>query len=132
MSFLIHPRLEEDTILLGELDLCEVRLIPDSDNPWIVLVPKREDIREIHELTDVEQGTLIYEISKISQVLSELFSPEKINVGALGNMVPQLHIHIICRFIEDRAWPNAIWGTQCGEDQEKIDDIIDKISNQLW
>lgn len=132
MSFIIHPRLEEDTILLGELDLCEVRLMPDSSNPWVVLVPKRADIKEIHELTDGEQGTLIYEISTISSKLTELFAPDKINVGALGNMVPQLHIHIICRYQNDRAWPNAIWGTPCGDDLGRIDDIIDMISNSLW
>ena len=132
MSFIIDPTLEQDTILLGELDLCEVRLLPDSFNPWVVLVPKRADIVEIFQLTDMEQGTLMAEIVKVSEKISDLFSPDKINVGALGNMVPQLHIHIICRFKEDRAWPRAIWGTPNGEDQGIIDDYIDQISEALW
>lgn len=132
MSFSIDPVLERDTILIGELDLCEVRLLPDSDNPWIVLVPKRAEIKEIYQLKEEEQGTLMGEIVKISETMAELFSPDKMNVGALGNMVPQLHIHIICRFKEDRAWPGAIWGTPCGEDQAKIDDTIDRISVALW
>ncbi|MCK5882489.1 MAG: HIT domain-containing protein [Bacteriovoracaceae bacterium] len=132
MSFIVDPVLKKDTHLLGELDLCEVRLLPDSSNPWLILIPKCSDIKEIFQLTAQEQGTLMAEIVKVSEMMSSLFSPDKINIGALGNMVPQLHIHIICRFKEDRAWPGSIWGTPCGEEQGAIDDYIDQISKKLW
>ncbi len=129
--FTLHPQLEKDTDLIGDLNLCQVRLLPDSQNPWVVLIPKRKDIKEIFELSKDDQRSLITEISLLSKELFLEFSADKINTGALGNMVPQLHIHIICRYKNDRAWPGSIWGSECGKDQEKIKSIAKSVLKVL-
>jgi diadenosine tetraphosphate (Ap4A) HIT family hydrolase len=79
--------------------------------PWFILVPERDGITEIDELSEDDRIVLIKEIASASQVIRRLYRPDKINVGALGNVVQQLHVHIIGRFVNDRAWPGAIWGT---------------------
>lgn len=130
-EFELHPTLQKDLIDLGDLELCKLMVLPDSDNPWVVLVPIRENIKELHHLSKPDQQLLLKEIDLVSQVLESKFKPDKINIGALGNMVPQLHIHIICRYQNDRAWPGAIWGTKTGEDEVRIDQIVQSISNEL-
>ncbi|WP_115935507.1 HIT family protein [Aestuariispira insulae] len=110
MSFSLHPRLDADTFLLGDLPLCRALLMNDSRFPWLVLVPRRADIREIHQLPETDQFQLLREITQVSAAMETAFSAEKMNVAALGNMVPQLHIHIIARFEADEAWPGPIWG----------------------
>jgi len=107
---ILHPQLEKDCIVLGQLDLCAVLLMPDANYPWLILVPQRENISEIYQLSDVDQQQLMRESSIASQVLVELFDADKINVAALGNMVPQLHIHHIARYTTDAAWPAPVWG----------------------
>ena len=82
----------------------------DANHPWVILVPQRANIREIHELSDADQVQLIRESSRVSRTMAELFKADKMNVAALGNMVPQLHIHHIARFQNDAAWPNPVWG----------------------
>ena len=121
----IHPTLEKDLKLIGELSLCKVFMMPDSDNAWAVLVPKRlkgDDsyIREAYELDEEDQVKLTRETSMVSKKMSEIFSADKMNVAALGNMVPQLHIHIICRYEGDKAWPGPIWGKKAGTEQNKL------------
>lgn len=108
--FKLHDRLDQDTIELGDFDLCKVLLSNDTNYPWVILVPKKADIREIHELTEEEQQTLTKEISKVSSFVKEEFAADKVNIGALGNLVPQLHIHIVARYEDDVAWPGPIWG----------------------
>lgn len=83
----------------------------DALVPWVILVPRVPEITEIHQLSPPHQNMLIQEITKISLILETHFQPEKINVGALGNLVPQLHVHVIARYKNDRAWPGPIWGT---------------------
>ncbi|MDX2470673.1 MAG: HIT family protein [SAR324 cluster bacterium] len=119
-GFTLDSRLEEGLTYLGELDLCQVRLMPDSECPWVVLIPKRPDVKEIHQLSPNHQQTLMKEIAHYSSLLEGLFTPDKINVGALGNMVPQLHIHIIARYKSDRAWPGPIWGIDGPTDKQFI------------
>lgn len=109
--FILHQRLKEDTIEITRLKLSRVLLMRDSSFPWLILVPERENIREIHELSMEDRAVLIEEISLASQVIERLYMPDKINVGALGNLVPQLHIHVIGRFRTDRGWPGPVWGT---------------------
>jgi diadenosine tetraphosphate (Ap4A) HIT family hydrolase len=106
----LHPQLQADSVPVVMLSLCEVRLQTDANFPWLVLVPQREDAREIHRLSEADQQTLMREISFVSTRFEALTVAEKINVAALGNMVPQLHIHIIARFKGDPAWPGPIWG----------------------
>ena len=109
-DFELHPQLAADTVSICSLRLCEVLLLNDSNFPWLVLVPARTDLRDLHHLSPDDMVTAGREISRASEVLVELFVPDKINVAALGNMVPQLHIHVVARFKDDAAWPNPIWG----------------------
>ena len=108
--FKLHNKLQDDTLEIVSLALSRVLLMNDSSFPWLVLVPAREGIREIHELDIRDRSVLIEEIAVASEVIQALFSPDKINIGALGNLVPQLHVHIIGRFRTDRAWPGPVWG----------------------
>ncbi len=110
--FKLHERLEKDLILVEEMKLSKLMLLPDSENPWFVIVPRVDEVREIHELSQSNQMILLEEINHISRYMMDSFKPNKLNIGSLGNMVPQLHILIICRYECDRAWPGAIWGTK--------------------
>jgi len=109
---ILHPQLTSDCIVLGKFSLCAVLLMPDAHYPWLILVPQRDNIREIHELCEADQQQLMRESCLVSQTLDELFHADKINVAALGNMVPQLHIHHIVRYKHDVSWPAPIWGAK--------------------
>lgn len=110
MTFELHPRLAADTFPVGALPLCRVLLMNDSNWPWCVLVPERSGIREIHALPAEDQRLLMQEISGVSAAMETAFGADKINIGALGNIVPQLHVHVIARFETDPAWPAPVWG----------------------
>ncbi|WP_428355628.1 HIT domain-containing protein [Methyloprofundus sp.] len=110
MSFTLHPNLEKDCIELGKLKLCRVLLMNDRQFPWLILVPERENITEIYQLSPDDQQQLIRESSYIAEQLGTLFQADKMNIAALGNMVPQLHIHHVVRYQTDSAWPAPIWG----------------------
>ena len=111
--FHLHPRLEADTHLIANLTLCQLRLMNDARFPWSVLVPQRSDLVGVHELTPHDQKQLIEESSLVSRLFSRLYQPDRINVGALGNLVPQLHWHVVARHSQDPCWPGPVWG--CGE-----------------
>jgi len=111
MKFKLHHRLQEDTVEIIRIKLSRVLLMNDSSFPWIVLVPEREGVQEVYELSSEERFVLIEEIAAASEIIRQLYSPDKINIGALGNLVPQLHIHVIGRFRADRAWPGPVWGS---------------------
>lgn len=108
--FVLDQRLEDDTLEIRSLKLSKVLLMKDRSFPWLILVPERENIRELYELSAEDRAVLMEEISLASQVIVKLYKPDKINIGALGNVVPQLHIHVIGRFRTDRAWPGPVWG----------------------
>ena len=109
-SFTLHPRLKEDTSLVGDFPLCQLLLMNDAHYPWFILVPRRASIREIFELSQHDQRQLLAESSHLAEVLAKVCDADKINIAALGNMVPQLHIHHIARYQSDPAWPNPVWG----------------------
>ncbi len=109
-GFSLHKQLEADSILLLDLPLCQLRLQNQKATPWLILVPRRADVKEIFDLPAPDRAMLIEEIVQASQALTELYAPDKINVAALGNTVPQLHVHVIARFTQDAAWPNPVWG----------------------
>jgi diadenosine tetraphosphate (Ap4A) HIT family hydrolase len=109
-KFVLDPRLEADTSALGELGLCKVLLMDDARFPWVVLVPKRADLVEIIDLGSADLVRLIEEIATASGVLEAAPSPHKLKVAALGNVVRQLHVHILARFENDAAWPNPVGG----------------------
>ncbi len=115
MTFELHPQLEEDTTLIGEFPLCLVLLHRDDSVPWVILVPKKADLTELHHLPMNEQQQFLIESDLVNRALESLFIPDKLNFGALGNMVPQLHVHHIARFKNDLAWPGPLWGNTKGE-----------------
>jgi diadenosine tetraphosphate (Ap4A) HIT family hydrolase len=108
--FKLHSRLAQDTIPVITLSLCQALLMNDSRFPWLILVPQAPDLREFHNLSSRKQSQLMTEITSAARVLENLYSPEKLNIGALGNIVEQLHIHIIARNQSDEAWPRPVWG----------------------
>lgn len=110
MGFQLDQRLEEDTLHVTELPLCTVRLMNDRRFPWLILVPKKEDVREIFQLEADDRQALLDEACATAALLENLHAAEKMNVAALGNMVPQLHVHVIARQKNDEAWPGPVWG----------------------
>ena len=108
--FELHPRLVRDTLPVGDFGLCRLLLMNDANYPWFILVPRRVGIREIFELELCDQHQLVKESSQLSGVISRVFHADKLNIAALGNMVPQLHVHHIVRYETDQAWPNPVWG----------------------
>lgn len=110
MSFTLHPRLAADTIGLGRLTLCRLLLMNDARWPWFILVPERAGVKEIFELEEKDQVLLHAETMLLSRSVSDSFQADKMNIAALGNVVPQLHVHVIARFECDSAWPAPVWG----------------------
>ena len=109
-NFELHPRLRQDTFSLGRFELCRVLLMNESRYPWLILVPERPAVREIFELSAEDQVRLIQESSLIAGQLHRVFNADKLNVAAIGNLVPQLHLHHVVRFRDDPAWPAPVWG----------------------
>jgi diadenosine tetraphosphate (Ap4A) HIT family hydrolase len=108
--FALDPRLQQDTLPIGDFPLCRLLLSNDSNYPWFILVPRREDISEIFQLGVADQQQLWQESTALAQLLKDAFDADKMNVAALGNVVSQLHMHVIVRKHEDAAWPAPIWG----------------------
>lgn len=112
MAYVLHERLAADTLALGQSGLCDIRLMNDSTWPWVLLIPRRSGIREIYQLSEPDQLILMRESCALGQSLMSVFGGDKLNVAALGNQVPQLHLHHIVRFVGDAAWPGPVWGRQ--------------------
>lgn len=106
----LHPQLAEDTHPLAHWPLCDVQLMDDANHPWLILVPRVENAVELIDLDDTQRQQLMREISDASRALQTAVKPDKLNVAALGNAVPQLHVHVIARFRDDIAWPRPVWG----------------------
>ncbi len=107
---ILHPQLQQDCVVLGRFELSLLLLLNDAQYPWCILVPQRENISEIHHLSSAEQQQLIIESSLLANAMQQSLHADKMNVAALGNVVPQLHIHHIARFKHDIAWPKPVWG----------------------
>jgi diadenosine tetraphosphate (Ap4A) HIT family hydrolase len=110
MVFELDERLATDTMPVLSLGLCALMLMNDCRWPWLILVPKRASMREIFELTPLDQAMLTFETSLVSETFAKLTGCQKLNVGALGNVVPQLHVHVVARNIDDPNWPRPVWG----------------------
>ena len=106
----LHPQLADDTHPVAHFALCDLQLMDDANHPWLILVPRVENAVEWTDLDELQQAELTREISRACRVLQAVFQPHKLNVAALGNVVPQLHVHVIARFREDIAWPRPVWG----------------------
>ena len=109
-DFALHPQLAADTAEIARWDLCRVLLMNDSSYPWLILVPQRPGLRDVHDLVGGDLAAATAETVRASRLLASLYQPTKMNVAALGNQVPQLHIHVIARFTDDPAWPKPVWG----------------------
>ena len=108
----INKNLLKDSYFIKDLELCSVRLIDNSKFPWIILVPNRKNITDITELKSKDQMLLMKEIVKCSNLMKKIFKAKKLNVEKIGNIVPQLHIHIIARSTKDKTWPLSVWVTK--------------------
>lgn len=108
--FRLHPQLEQDCEQLGRFALCRLLLMRDANYPWCILVPEREGVGEIYQLSEEDQLQLARESVLLARTMATLFAADKMNVAALGNVVPQLHIHHIARRRDDPAWPAPVWG----------------------
>lgn len=131
--FILHERLQADTVLVTDWPLCRVLLLNDSTYPWLVLVPRRHGVSELHELDHDDLQTAIEEITKASRRLQNHTRAHKMNVAALGNVVPQLHIHVIARFEGDAAWPRPVWGAVPTKPYEpaELEAIVTKLRKAL-
>lgn len=108
--FELHPQLAADTHPVAALALCDLRLMDDANYPWLILVPRLANTSELIDLDPNQRHALTGEIDRTGRILRDAFRPDKLNVAALGNIVPQLHVHVIARFHDDPAWPAPVWG----------------------
>lgn len=110
MVFALDQRLQQDTLVIGDFPLCRLLLSNDSNYPWFILVPRINGISEVFQLDVADQQTLWQETTALAQWLSAGLAADKMNIGALGNVVSQLHVHVIVRTRDDAAWPAPVWG----------------------
>ena len=108
-DFKLHQQLRAESMRVGQLDLCELRLVNDSRFHWCLLIPRIPNLTELHDLPTAHRLTLFEEVEQLSQYFLDHTDAEKVNVAALGNQVPQLHLHVIGRHANDVAWPNSVW-----------------------
>lgn len=131
--FTLDTQLQKDTIAIASLPLCELLLMNDANYPWLILVPRRADVRELIELSAEDQLQFMQESNAVARLLQTQFSAEKLNIAALGNVVAQLHIHHIARFKSDAVWPKPVWGAMPAvayADQE-LAEVIELIYSSL-
>jgi diadenosine tetraphosphate (Ap4A) HIT family hydrolase len=130
----LHPQLESDTTAVGELPLSRLLLANDANYPWLLLVPRRAGASEIIDLADAEQIALATEIARVSRALKAATPCDKLNVAALGNVVPQLHVHVIARRRGDPAWPKPVWGAVPARDYEPAERerLVAALRRELW
>lgn len=108
--FVLDSRLAQDTLVMGDFPLCQLRLMNDANYPWFILVPRREEVSEVFQLDAADQHELWQEAASLAEVLKDTFGADKMNVATLGNVVSQLHVHVIARRRNDAAWPAPVWG----------------------
>lgn len=132
--FNLNAQLQADTISIGSMELCEVLLAKDANYPWLILVPKREGMTEIYQLSDAEQLLLMQETSFVARQMETHFLAHKMNIAALGNVVSQLHIHVVARFDNDAAWPAPIWGAVAakGYEADELDATVNSVRALLY
>lgn len=131
--FVLDTRLHEDTWLIGDFPLCRLLLSNDSNYPWFILVPRREGISELFQLDDRDQQLMWSETTDLAGLLKGLFGADKMNVATLGNVVSQLHMHVIVRYQTDAAWPGPVWGKHSAKPytQAEVDVIRGKLKSVL-
>jgi diadenosine tetraphosphate (Ap4A) HIT family hydrolase len=132
-SWTLHPQLENDTAPIGDLPLSQVRVMHDANYPWLILVPRRAGASEIIDLDPADRVQLMTEIGDASRVLKSVTQCDKLNVAAIGNVVPQLHVHIVARRHRDAVWPRPVWGVAPPRAYEPaaLNALIDTIRHEL-
>lgn len=131
--FALHARLAADTVAVTDWPLCRVLLMNDATYPWLILVPRRPDIVELIDMAAADRQQLMDEICRASEALRAEYQPKKINVATLGNVVPQLHVHVLARFEQDPAWPKPVWGVVPAQPYEPaaLDAILTRLRARL-
>lgn len=131
--FVLDPRLAADTLTLGDFPLCRLLLMNDSQYPWFILVPRRPDVSEVFQLDADDQRQLWQESTALAETLKDLFAADKLNLATLGNVVAQLHMHVIVRRRTDPAWPAPVWGRHPAQAYEaaQIAQVRDKLRMAL-
>jgi diadenosine tetraphosphate (Ap4A) HIT family hydrolase len=130
--FQINQRLQDDSIIIGRFDLCQLLLMNDSQYPWFILVPEVANIYEVYQLSKSERSQLSEESNELSKILAEGYKADKMNIAAIGNIVPQLHIHHIVRYQTDLAWPAPVWGKFAAVNYSKAQ-LLDTVNRvQEW
>lgn len=131
-EFVIDPSLSSGSDMICELSLSSLALSSNALFPWVILVPRKNDLREIIDLSEEDRMVLMREISLVSHVMQDVFKPDKLNVASLGNIVPQLHVHIIARYKNDAAWPDSVFGKVGLEYKEEVRlELIKQIRNTI-
>lgn len=128
-EFKLDTRLETSSVFIADLKLCHVRLSTNGAFPWIMLMPRVPDIVEILDLSGEDQDRLWDEILFASNIMKKIYKPKKLNVANLGNVVPQLHVHVVARYEEDKAWPGPIWNSGVKEEYDAAE--LEKMIKQL-
>jgi diadenosine tetraphosphate (Ap4A) HIT family hydrolase len=130
----LHPQIERDTRPLGDLPLSRLLVINDANYPWLLLVPRRPDLVELIDLDEVARAQLMTEIAIVARALKEVTQCDKLNIAALGNAVPQLHVHLIARRKGDAAWPKPVWGVApaLAHDEHELAGFLDALKARIW
>lgn len=127
--FDLDPKLQKDTLPVVDLGLCRLLLMNDARWPWTILVPKRDGLREFHDLSPLDQAMLTFETAMVSRALKDATAADKINVGALGNVVSMFHQHVVARFEGDANWPGPVWGF--GQAEPYAPDEAERLASAL-
>lgn len=131
-NFRINNILERDSVFIKKLDLCQLRLLNNKNFPWVILVPEIDNISEITDLNSEQYGLLCAEIMLVSRIIKTQLSPDKLNIATIGNVVRQMHIHIVARYENDPLFPNTVWGSQPSPYEEiECNKIVKQIKNAL-
>lgn len=130
----LHPQLARDTINIGDLPLSRVLVINDANYPWLLLVPRRPQVNEITDLDEVEQAQLMTELTRVARALKVVTDCTKLNIAVLGNVMPQLHVHVIARQEGDAAWPRPVWGVvpAVPYDKAALEPFVSALRRKIW
>jgi len=130
---ILHPQLKKDCVFIGRFSLSLLLLMNDKQYPWFILVPARQGITEIFQLSASDRTTLVEESSLLAGILAQFYTADKMNIAAIGNVVPQLHLHHVVRYKNDPTWPAPVWGKLAAipYTREEIDEIRDNIGKLL-
>lgn len=124
-GFFLHTQLAQDTFFVKDLKLSKLLLMNDARFPWVILVPRHENVRDLIDLLPAHQRILLHEINRVSTFMKHYFNAEKLNIATIGNIVSQLHVHVVARSSKDAAWPKPVWGY--GETMRYADGKEEKI-----